>query len=263
MKSTKNTEQKKTDGAKLGCMALFGVVAIAFLVTMRSPAPEDSRDPRSDLGLTESIEDVSSALPSYRIVEEIPYDAPIKTQIEYRVALEEPTDAATIQRLLEHLLDVGIKRRGFSNHGGRSTHVFAYVYPSEEHTGANWIGMVSKIGRDATPRFSIKKELLNSSPSDEWKFGLPLNKRKEIFREAFILEDTARIQAEATYPLPDLRSPSYSPEQAMPIMMKQLDEQRRMEDKLQEESLKRYGISADDLAGIIVEGFKSNWPHPQ
>jgi len=261
MKRTQNTELKQTDRIKLLRMVLLGVVATVFLMAMILPNPGDSGN---DLGLAELAEDVSRALPSYRIVEEIPYDAPIKTQIEYEVVLEESTDAANIQILLEHLLDLGIKRRGYSYHGGRPTHIFAYVYPSEEHTGANWIGMVSQIGRGATPRFEINKELLNLPPPDEWGFGLSLDQRKELFREVFILENTARIQAEATYPSLNPMSPGYySSEKAMPIIIKQRNEQIRIENKLQEELFQRYEISENDLNDIVLEGIKNNWPQPQ
>ena len=255
-------------GWKHWLISLLGIPVFAFSVfSSLNIIPSTqviSGDSGNDLGLAELAEDVSRALPSYRIVEEIPYDAPIKTQIEYEVVLEESTDAANIQILLEHLLDLGIKRRGYSYHGGRPTHIFAYVYPSEEHTGANWIGMVSQIGRGATPRFEINKELLNLPPPDEWGFGLSLDQRKELFREVFILENTARIQAEATYPSLNPMSPGYySSEKAMPIIIKQRNEQIRIENKLQEELFQRYEISENDLNDIVLEGIKNNWPQPQ
>lgn len=202
-------------------------------------------------------------LPKYRVLEEIPYDSPIKTQIEYRVTLDETANADELRRLLDHLLDLGTNRQGFKNHGGKSSHIYAYVYPTEKHTGMNWIGMVSKIGRNAAPKFEIKNDLLNTIPSQEPIFGKSLEQRKAIFREILIIENVARQQALDVYPLPDPKSPRYNSEAAKSIFMKQVEEENNISTKLQESLLKRYDITKTDFNGIAVEGVKSNWPRTQ
>lgn len=254
-----NKQRSMTSISLLVVSLVFGVMVITCIRQNSGSSSVRSLLPRPVDLIPNLPSTPVSLIPKYRVVEVIPYDSPIKTQLQYSVVLKESTDVDGIKRLLDHLLDLGSKWKGFNNKGGTPTHVFAYVYPSEEHTGINWIGMVSKIGRDVAPEFDIKKHLLNAPPPEELKFGLPIDKRTVIFRESFTIDDTARLQAEAAYPLPDPRLTKYSAEATTPIVKKQAEKQTQIQTKLRVELCKRYGISENDFYNIVVEGVRSNW----
>jgi hypothetical protein len=146
-----------------------------------------------------------SPLPEYRILDKEVYDVPIKTQIRLDVLASANVTPEGLRKLLLDLCRQTLSERGFKYHEGRPTHVFIYVYPTEEHQASGsgqWLGMLSKPGTDEEPRVALNEDFIEQldDPPVE-KFGYSENERKSVFRLLVDIETNADDEAEAEYPL--------------------------------------------------------------
>jgi hypothetical protein len=205
-------------------------------------------------------------LPTYLVVDRNTYDAPIKTQIQLHAVVSGTLTEFGLKQLLQKLYDEANATRGFKYHGGKPTHVFIYLYTSQDHFKSGmgqWIAMLSKIGEGARVDAQVKTELiaqLDAKP--EVKHGLSESKRKEIFRAIVSAEGRVDTDAQRMYPLPDPLTPGYSQAKASEQVRRQAEANNTLAEKYRTEVAKRYGITAAELHDIAVEGLKKNWPMP-
>jgi len=97
-------------------------------------------------------------VPEYDIIENKHYDAPVKSQISFRVALLDSTATnEQIKTLIELLanssMKVSMKKHAYP------THVFVYVYKTKASFEANsesWLAMFSKIGVDDSGKYTFQ-----------------------------------------------------------------------------------------------------------
>ena len=198
-------------------------------------------------------------VPTYEVLKNKLYDAPIKTQVEMRILVTETVTEQGLRALLEKLYAEQMKRRGFTFHT-KLTHVFIYVHPdkergAEESTG--WIAMLAKTGEDSKPDITVNKKLmavLREKPVV--KFGLTERQRKAVWREMIHAEDRSTKEAEAAYPL--------DPRKALDRAQfdKQVDMQRALNAKYDAQIAKRHGLTKKQLQAIAVEGATKQWPMP-
>jgi hypothetical protein len=207
-----------------------------------------------------------ASLPTYHVVDRDTYDVPIKTQIQLHAVVSGALTELGLKQLLQKLYDEANATRGFKYHGGKPTHVFIYLYISQDHFKSGmgqWIAMLSKIGEGAWIDIQVKTELiaqLDAKP--EVKHGLLESKRKEIFRAIVSTEDRADVDAQRMYPLADPLKPGYSQAKASEQVRRQAEAKNTLTEKYRTEVAKRYGITAAELHDISVEGLTKNWPMP-
>ena len=103
-----------------------------------------------------------------------------------QVLLKQQVSKGELRKLLKDLYEEASKKRGFKHHGGKATHIFIYVYPSAEHTQDQWIGMMSKVGKDAKAEYTLKDSFFSQPPT---KTGQNKEEvRKKIFKELLLAE---------------------------------------------------------------------------
>jgi len=133
------------------------------------------------------------------------YDAPVKTQVQLDVLIEE-TEISEMQvrELLNHLYFMVSNRVGFKYHKN-PTNIYIYTYSSKDKLTSGtgqWVGMISKGYGDTQPNLKISKKQLESLLLvPEKKFGLSETIRIEIWNEIFFVEDRAQIEADKKYSL--------------------------------------------------------------
>lgn len=205
-------------------------------------------------------------LPTYHVVDRDTYDVPIKTQIQLHVVVSGPLTELGLKQLLQKLYDEANATRGFKYHGGKPTHVFIYLYTSQDHFKSGmgqWIAMLSKIGEGARIDTQVKTELIAQlDAKSEVKYGLSELRRKEIFRAIVSAERRADADAQRMYPLPDPLKPGYSQAKASEQVMRQAEANNTLTEKYRTEVSKRYRITEAQLHDISVEGLTKNWPMP-
>lgn len=97
-------------------------------------------------------------VPEYDIIENKQYDAPVKSQISLRVALQDSTATDEQIKELITLLANSSMQVSMKKHP-KPTHVFVYVYRSKyayEAFEGNWIAMYQKIGADDSGKYEYR-----------------------------------------------------------------------------------------------------------
>ncbi len=207
-----------------------------------------------------------ASLPVYEIVDRVPYDSPVKTQIELHAVVSGAATESGLRLLLQKLYDEARVTGGFKFHDGKPTHVFIYLYTSHEHFKSGWgqwIAMLSKLGEDSEINAEVKTELISQPiAKPQVKRGLSESKRQEVFRAIVAAEDRADKDAHRMYPLPDARKPGYSQAKARAQLDKQLEARNSLTNKYKAEIAKENGVAEEQLREISLEGIKKNWPVP-
>ena len=202
----------------------------------------------------------TTELLKHSILKDDVYDAPIKTQVQLDVLIEDIAITETkVRDLLNHLYNKAIKRTGFKHHNN-PTNVYIYVYTSKEKAESGmgqWIGMVSKSYDDTQPDINISETQLKSlSLKSEKRFGISENKRLEIWNKSILIEDRAQKEADAKYPLDKAG-----------ITMEDIKNNGALNNKLKEKYEKElsleYGIESAIIDSIVVEGLTKGWPFPK
>jgi hypothetical protein len=206
------------------------------------------------------------SIPTYDIVDRQTYDTPIKTQIELNAVVSGKLTEIGIEQLLRKLYNEANATQGFKYHGGKPTHVFIYLYTSQDvfKSGMGmWVGMLSRIGENSPIETSLKKELISQSMMEpEVKYGYTESLRKEIFMAIVRVEDFADAEAERKYPVPKAKDSGYSQTNISEQMKKYAEVQDTVKNKLRAELAKQYGLTEEQLLKISVEGLEKGWPMP-
>ena len=263
---------KETKGCAKGCgyglLVTICIVVIFFIVNSLSPLFESDKvqDPETvEESLQRSPKSVAPIL-TYDIVDRDIDDSPIKTQIETHAVVSGTITELSLKQLLQKMYDEASATRGFKHYGGVPTHVFIYLYTSEDHFKSGmgqWIAMLSKVGENSRIDTQIRTDLiaqLHAKP--EVKHGLAEPKRKEIFGAIVTAEDRADKDAQRMYPIPDPLEPGYSRDKVGTQWTHQIEAFRSLKEKYRAQVAKRYGITEEQLRDISIEGVTNNWPIP-
>lgn len=242
----------------------YAVVILALILAGYSDSQEQGNSAKkTEQKLTEQSD---TSLLTYDVIDRDTYDAPIKTQVELHAVVSGRLTELGLKQLLQKLYSEANATRGFKYHGGKPTHVFIYLYTSQDHFESGmgrWIAMLSKIGENSRVDTEVKTEQISQlEAKPEVKHGLPESKRKEIFRAIVTAEDRAYADAQRMYPLPDPSKPGYSQAKASEQIKKQAKTLNTLTDKYKSEVAERYGITQEQLSDISVEAFVKNWPFP-
>lgn len=192
-----------------------------------------------------------SPLPEYSVVDEKVSDTPLKTQIEQHIIASGTFTKAELEAEILRRYREAKSRSGFRHHR-TPTNVYIYAYGTEDQARAGmglWIGMIAWTTSDRRePRVQIDENRLASlSQPTEERFGLSEQERKKIFRELALVED--RAMNEAMSRIPDSQ------------INRQVDLQRELERRYKAELARKYGITAEQLQKIMVEGATNGWPY--
>jgi len=172
-----------------------------------SPTKQDRQKPI--VAPTPTVEQEKIVMPKYSILDEELYDVPIKTQVTLNVLVSGEISDRSLRALLNQLYSSTKARRGFKYHDS-PTNIYIYAFTSKERAESGmgqWIAMLQKSYDDVKPTISInERQIAQLSAKPEELFGLPEEKRKEIWKELVLVEDRARKEAEERYPLDPTQS---------------------------------------------------------
>ena len=186
--------------------------------------------------------------PTYTLVDERIYDAPVKVQVQQHIAVSGvPTEAELRAELLKLYRSIGA-RRGFRYHR-HPTAIYLYIYGTKEQAraeGGGWIGMLARSPGDKGPSVSIyEKRLARLSGKAEDRFGLSEKKRKRVFHELRVNEHRATRKARARFPDSEF--------------LKQFDLESKLDEVYSAELARKYGLTRVQLREIIWEGVTMGW----
>lgn len=190
------------------------------------------------------------ALPEYKIVDEKVYDSPVKTQIEQHIVVYNRITEKNLKALLRYQHNAISQRTGFEYHK-KPTNIYIYVYESDEKAKVGqglWLAMsemnILKYG-DSKPRVTIRTEQINNlGEKPQEKFGLTESERKEIFQELVRIEKKATEESMKRFPS-DIN--------------KQIDLERKLQERYREELAEKYSLNRDQLQSIMAEGVRKRW----
>ena len=196
----------------------------------------------------------------YSILKDEVYDAPIKTQVQLDILIEDTQiNEQKIRDLLNYLYNKAIMRTGFKYHNN-PTNVYIYVYTSKEKATSGmgqWIGMISKSYDDIIPNILISETQLKSlSLKPVEKFGISESRRLEIWEKSFLIEDVAQKEADAKYPLDKVGI-------TMDDMKKNSALFNKLKKGYKKELALKYRIEITIIDSIVVEGFTKGWAIPK
>lgn len=192
---------------------------------------------------------------TYEVVGRNVEDTPNVTKVSIRIVVPTPTTRDSLDRLLRQLHATIAAERGFRYHAS-PTAVFIHAYPSREHSGPEWIGMLQRVGA-GVPEVTIDdKRLAAAIHPQETRFGLSETARKRIAREVMRAAQRAGRDSRERYP--DTPGPNF-----MATARKQQALQRQLERQYMDDLARRRKLSVTQLDEILAEGFQKNWPMPQ
>ncbi len=144
-------------------------------------------------------------VPTYRVLKNDVYDAPIKTQVSLDLLITGKISEESVRDLLLKIFTNTANQRNFKYHS-KPTHIFIYAYSDIERARSSgigqWVGMLSKAGKMTRPEIRINQKLIAQLGTNPIiKFGLSEKKRKQIWTELVLVEDRARAEAESKHPL--------------------------------------------------------------
>jgi len=233
-----------------------------------SASPPAATTPVTSAPAAEREESVSTkqtaVLPTYQILDDETYDAPVKTQVAVKLLVSGEITQEGLEELLGDFYREIMTRRGFKYHES-PTNVYIYAYTSKERaeSGSLWIAMLDKSYSDSGPTISINERqlaLLGQEP--ETRLGLTEEQRMAIFGEIVRAEDRASAEAMAKYPDLIPGSPGYSQEAFLQQLDRQFEEMDRLEERYKEELATKYGLTREQLKLIVSEGLSKDWPIP-
>jgi hypothetical protein len=188
------------------------------------------------------------------------YQVPIKTQVTLSVTIntKEITEQG-VKDLLTFLYEKTKKRTGFKHHKN-PTNIFIYAFTTKEKAESGmgqWIGMISQNQGETNPKIKISEVQFNSlNEVDEEKWGLSQYQRLEVWNKLIHLEDKARIETDAKYPLDKVGITETD-------FDKNADLNEKIKKKYKTELAKEYGIDYSIVDSVGVEGIKKGWAFPK
>lgn len=124
-----------------------------------------------------SNKDDDALILTYDVVDRDTYDAPIKTQIELHAVVSGTITESGLKQVLQKLYDEANATRGFKYHGGKPTHVFIYLYTSQEHFKSGmgqWVAMLSRVGEGSRIDTQVKTDLITQLGAEPEIMSIPL-----------------------------------------------------------------------------------------
>jgi hypothetical protein len=243
---SRNTDIRKQRSGLAILVIVLAILGITADCQKDAPAVHREAPPPS-----KDTETITISAPDYVVLDKEITDDQIKTQVVIHAAASGSLSRENLEKLLRVLHEDACATSGLKHHGGEPTHVFVYVYTSEEHYKSGmgqWIAMLSRIGKNANPKIDVKDNLLaQQSLKPETKYGLSEEQRKDIFRRSVLIEDRAFADAEKRYPSD---------------LTKQMELANELMDRYEQEFAKECGLTVEQLTEIAVEGLEKNWPMP-
>lgn len=231
----RSTEQKKTDSTTIS-------------TEPATRTPEDS--------LPQEKED----LPKFTLLKDTSYEDAGTAKVIWVILVPPDITKESLSNLLNDLYSQGLAKR-FKQHD-QATVIDIKAYMSKEHAESGmgqWVGWINKSGGRNQPSLSFDDRQINQlGKKAEEKFGLAEDKRKEIWKEAVLVEDRANREAEQEHPEPK----PYSKEAYMAAYEKREKLSDELMNKYRNQLAKKYGLSRKELDEIRHEGLEKSWPLP-
>jgi hypothetical protein len=232
------------------------MVATQTEVPPPSDQVEGRNPPRANVAPTE-------VLPAFEVLNDEPSEMVGKAQIAQDILLKGIATKDQLTALLHHLFDQAMQRTGFRFRTHPNA-VYICVFESHEHYHGSysWLARLAynENAGDEVPHIDICEPALEALGHPEVKFGLTEKQRKEIFWELVVLEDRARQEAEALYPLP--RGGEFSRVLWRDALEKQNVHAEQRREEWEAVLRGQYGVTKEQAEAISVEGGMKHWPMP-
>lgn len=150
-----------------------------------------------------------ATVPQYILLNEEIYDAPIKTQVISNILVSGEITDQGLRELLKQLYDSIGQRKGFKYHPS-PTAIYVYAFTSKERAESGmgqWIAMLEKSHAATSPGITINNSqlaLVGTRPEE--RFGLPEQRRVQIWSEYCLVENRAADEAERQHPIDPTQS---------------------------------------------------------
>ena len=188
-------------------------------------------------------------LPSYVILDQDVYDAPIKTQVVQHILVSGSIDKIYLRNLLASQYVIIMKKDDFKYHKN-PTHAFVYLYNQEDNAksqSGQWIAMLQKTPYDQEYIITIRENLIRIRDEQKQpvkRFNLDERERRQILKEYIATESKSLYDALSKEP-------------------DNFKKQIKLGDKLMEEYknqlAKKYNLTRNQLEEIVKEGYEKNW----
>lgn len=218
---------KKTRGR---VFLTYGSGIIIFFILFSATTPPNEQK-KERLGITHTqtkekrekqttapsptIEQEKVLIPKYSILDEREYDTPFKTQVTLDILVSGEISEGGLRALLKKLYS-SIKARKFKYHDS-PTNIYIHAFASKEiyeayesGVAAPWVATLQK-SYGERPSIYIhmdvyQRQIAQLGAKPEERFGLPEERRKEIWKELILIERRAWKEAEKRYPLDPTQS---------------------------------------------------------
>jgi hypothetical protein len=179
-------------------------------------------------------------------------DTPNVTKVHLRVVALGQQTRESLDRLLRDLHAKTAAERGFK-HRPSPNAIFIHAYPSRDHSGTEWLGMLAQTP-NAPPKITIDEARLAALGTPKTtKFGLSEDTRRTVVADVF--RAAQRADVESRKRIPDTSAGDF---------MVTLKKQQALKDELvtryKGELAKRYKVTREQLDAIFIEGLEKNWP---
>ncbi len=196
---------------------------------------------------------------NYTVLKDEVYDAPIKTQVDLEILINDTLySEQNIRDILSFLYGKVKKRTGFKHHT-HPTSIYIYAYSTMEKAKSGWglwVGMISKSHNESKPKIEISDTQLNSlTEKPVEKFGLSEKIRIEIWKKYILVERRARKEADLKYPL-------NKDKMSMDYMKKNGILSSNLKEKYGKELAEEFEITIIILDDISLEGLTKGWALP-
>lgn len=255
--------KKKSSGCALLFAIVAGVALVGYIASLTSGGGSTS-DPSPRPSAQEDkpqLPQQKTSLPSFTLLKDGSYEKANTAKVIWAILVPSDVTKESLTNLLHNLYSQAQSRK-FKEHAG-ATVIDIKAYMTRQHFESGmgqWIGWMSKSGGQSQPSLSLDDRQINQlGMKAEEKFGLPEDKRKEIWQEAVRAEDRANKEAEQMYPEP---SPQ-NRDAFMAAFEKREQLSKQLLNEYRDELAKNYNITSKQLTEITREGSQKSWPFPK
>lgn len=231
---------------------LFLAMAATGLCLPGCQSPQKRHDPTSSASFTEDHSHQQRFTDREfhgELIDEEIVDLPVKAAVYRNMLVSGAMSEESLRSLLLEQFESARRKRGFTFYAA-PTQVGIYVFTSREHleSPGSWIAMLFW-DDGSEPRVSVKESALeNLAAQPTTHFGLAEAERRQVFKELAWAEDRAMREADRRVPLAEVD--------------RNIDEFQKLLQRYKAEIRRKYGLTEEECAKIVIEGFRKNWPAP-
>lgn len=209
---------------------------------------------------TPPVPERPEGLLNHTIMDEEVDDSPLKTQVSFKVVINDKAfDKGKLEELLTYLYESTKTRTGFK-YNETPTNIYIWAFSTKEKAQADmgqWVGMISKDFNDIEPEIDLSDtEFRALTEKQEDKWGLSYETRQDIWIQLINAERNAQREADKTYPL---NHPGITQDD----MARNIGLMRDLKERYESDIAKEYNLEMAVLDSVSLEGVMNGWAFPE